>query len=171
MTRTWLTLARIIPVAAAGFCAGALLAQSSERAPAMNLNQLMRGLFFPHSNTVFAAQREDPAQIKRAPEPSAASDPLTGVFGGWEAVENSALALIESADLLMTPGRVCSNGRPVPVAAEDWGRFAEQVRDAGKVAYDAAKTKNIDNMIEASEVLNTSCSNCHGRYRRANRCQ
>lgn len=164
---------RLIPVAAAVLCAGYLLAQSSERpaAPAADLNQLMRGLFFPHSNVVFFGQRENPAEIKRAPEPSAATDPLTGVFGGWEAVENSALVLIDAADLLMTPGRTCSNGRAVPLNAPDWTRFVDQLREAGKVAYKAAQSKNMDRILEASEGLATSCANCHNRYRRATRCQ
>lgn len=163
----------ILLTAVAVLCAGYLLAQTPERAPApaANLNQLMRGLFFPQSNVVFATQRVDPAEIKPASEPSAATDPLDGVFGGWQAVENSALTLAEAADLLMTPGRACSNGRAVPVDAPDWGKFVEQLREAGKVAYKAAQSKNIDNMFEASDVLNTACANCHNRYRRGNRCQ
>jgi hypothetical protein len=171
--RRRLAAIRIILAAGALSCAGYLLAQSSERpaAPAANLNQLMRGLFFPHSNAVFATQRENPAEIKRASEPSAASDPLTGVFGGWDAVENSALTLIEAADLLMTPGRTCSNGREVPVKAADWIKFVEQLREAGNFTYKAAQSKNIDRMFEASDVLNTSCANCHNRYRRQTRCQ
>jgi hypothetical protein len=160
-------------VIAAVLLAGFLMAQSSQRTtpPAANLNQLMRGLFFPHSNVVFSTQRDNPAEIKRAPEPSAAADPLTGVFGGWEAVENSALVLIDGADLLMTPGRTCSNGQEVPVKAPDWVKLVDQLREAGKVAYQAALSKNIDKMFEASDVLNTACANCHNKYRRANRCQ
>lgn len=162
-------------IAAGIFFVGALAAQAPQQAappkPAADLNQLMRGLFFPHSNVVFATQRIDPAEVKRAPEPSAATDPLDGIFGGWDAVENSALTIADAADLLMTPGRVCSNGKPMPVDASDWVRFVEQVREAGKISYAAAKTKNIDKMFEASDVLNTACSNCHNRYRRANRCQ
>ena len=34
------------------------------------------------------------------------------VYGGWQSVENAALALAESANLLMIPGRMCSNGKP-----------------------------------------------------------
>lgn len=158
---------------AAVLFAGFLMAQPSQRItpPAANLNQLMRGLFFPHSNVVFATQRQNPADIPQAPEPSAASDPLTGVFGGWDAVENSALTLIEGADLLMTPGRTCSNGREVPLNAPDWAKLVDQLRDAGKVAYQAAQSKNLDRMFEASDVLNTACVDCHNKYRRANRCQ
>jgi hypothetical protein len=152
------------------FCASTLLAQAP-RTPAADVNQLMRGLFFPAANVFFHAQREDPAKIPAAPEPSAATDPLKSVFGGWTAVENSALVLIDAADLLLTPGRVCSNGRPAPVEAADWAKFAEEVRAAGRVAYAAAKAKDEDKILDAAEVLNNSCANCHNRYRRAVRCQ
>lgn len=165
---------KLIPAASfwvAGFCAAALLAQSTPAPPAANLNQLMRGLFFPLSNAIFAGQRVDPGTIPRAPEPSAASDPLTGVFGGWEALENSALTLIDAADLLMTPGRTCSNGRQVPVTAPDWTRFADQLREAGRAAYAAAQSRSMERILEASDTLATSCANCHNRYRRASRCQ
>jgi hypothetical protein len=155
------------------------MAQSPPRAPApatapaANLNQLMRSLFFPHSNVVFFTQRYDPADVKRAQEPSASTDPLTGVFGNWEAVENSALTLADAADLLLTPGRKCSNGRDVPLANPDWAQLVNGLREAGMVAYKAALTKDRDNMIKASDVLAESCSNCHNKYRptaNANRC-
>ena len=166
-------LGRLGPAAAAVIVfAGALTAQSSPSpAPVANLNQLMRGLFFPHSNVVFATQRVDPATIKKLAEPSTSTDPLTGVFGNWEAVENSALVLTEAADLLMTPGRKCSNGRDVPLAKADWTQLVNQLREAGMVAYKAAQTKDMEKMIEASDVLNTSCQQCHNKYRARNRCQ
>ena len=155
--------------------AGSLAAQSSPRAaaPAANLNQLMRGLFFPHSNVVFATQILNPEEIKRAQTPSASTDPLTGVFGSWEAVENSALVLTEAADLLMTPGRKCSNGRDVPLAKPGWAELVNQLREAGMSAYKAAQSKDRDKMIQASDVLNQACSDCHNKFRPraiANRC-
>jgi hypothetical protein len=142
--------------------------------PAANLNQIMRSLFFPHSNVVFFTQRYDPAEVKRATEPSGSTDPLTGVFGGWEAVENAALTLADSADLLLTAGRKCSNGRDVPLANADWATLVKGLREASMVAYKAALTKDKDKMIDASEVLALSCSNCHNKYRpgnSANRCR
>jgi len=163
----------VVAAAVAFLFAGLLPAQppAAPAKPAADLNQLMRALFFPHSNVVFATQRQDPAQIKRAPEPSAATDPLNGVFGGWDAVENSALLLIDGSDLLMTPGRVCSNGKAVPLTAPDWAKLVDDLRAAGKVAYESAKSKNTDRMFEASDVLNVACANCHNKYRRATRCQ
>jgi hypothetical protein len=165
---------------AAVICAGFLMAQSAPKtppqaaAPAANLNQLMRSLFFPHSNVVFFTQRYDPEDVKPASEPSASTDPLTGVFGGWGAVENAALTLADSADLLMTPGRKCSNGKDVPIANADWAQMVQGLRDASMFAYKAALTKDRDKMLQASDVLATSCSNCHNKYRpgaTANRCR
>lgn len=167
-------------VIAAVLSAGFLMAQSAPQpaekaaAPAANLNQLMRVLFFPLSNVVFFPQRYNPAEVKPAAEPSGSTDPLTGVFGGWEAVENSALTLVDSADLLMTPGRKCSNGRDVPLANADWAQMVKGLRDAGMFAYKAALTKDQDRMLAAAEVLSASCANCHGKYRpgnAANRCR
>jgi hypothetical protein len=170
----------VIVATAAVLCAGFLMAQSAPKsssqtgAPAANLNQLMRSLFFPHSNVVFFTQRYDPAEVKSAAEPSASTDPLKGVFGGWEAVENSALTLADAADLLMTAGRKCSNGRDVPLANADWVQMVNGLREASMVAYKAALTKDRDKMLQASDVLATSCSNCHNKYRPgaiANRCR
>src|SRR2546423_15605323 len=79
-----------------------------------NLNQLMRGVFYPAANVVFFAQSDDPATVKRPSglDPSLATDPLVSTFGGWLAVENAGLALTESANLLLIPGRQCANGEP-----------------------------------------------------------
>jgi len=170
----------VILAIAAILCAGFLVAQSAPKAslqtgaPAANLNQLMRALFFPNSNVVFFTQRFDPTEVKQAAEPSTSTDPLTGVFGGWGAVEDSALTLADAADLLMTPGRKCSNGRDVPLANADWVPLVNGLRDASMVAYKAALTKDRDKMLDASEVLATSCANCHNKYRlgaAANRCR
>jgi hypothetical protein len=131
----------------------------------------MRGLFFPNSNVVFYTQIHDPAEVKATAAPSSATDPLTSVFGKWEAVENSALTIADAADLLMTPGRKCSNGKDVPLSNPDWAQLVKQVREAGIVAYKAALTKDMDKMLQASEVLNASCANCHNKYRSRTRCQ
>jgi len=159
--------------------AGFLMAQAPPAAPPTpappaTLNQLMRVLFFPLSNVVFYPQRYNPAEVKRASEPSGSTDPLTGVFGGWEAVENSALTLADAADLLTTPGRKCSNGRDVPIGNADWAKFVNGLRDASMIAYKDALTKDMDKMLMASDVLSQSCANCHNKYRpgaTANRCR
>ena len=130
-----------------------------------NLAQLMRGILLPASNIIFYAQSNNPADVKQASDPSSATDPLASSYGGWTAVENSALALSEAARLLTVPGRVCSNGRPVPLMNADWGKFVQGLRAAGADAYKAAQTKNEDKMLDAAGNVSTACQNCHDVYR------
>jgi hypothetical protein len=146
-----------------------VVALAQAQAPALpvpaTLQQLMKGTFYPASNVVFAAQDVNPAEVKHAPDPSMATDPLASQYGRWEAVENNALALVEVANLLTLPGRKCSNGLDVPLKNADWAKFVQQLRDAGMTAYAAAQTKNQDKMTDAAGVLTTACANCHNKYR------
>lgn len=130
-----------------------------------NLNQVMRGVLFPNSNVVFAAQNDEFAGIKQDKDPSLATDPLRSVYGGWTAVEDSGFALAEAANLLMIPGRVCSNGKPAPVGNADWGKFVAGLRDAGMEAVKAARAKNQDAMLDVSDKMTAACSACHDVYR------
>src|ERR1700722_17835933 len=77
---------------------------------AADLRQLMRGILFPNSNVIFFAQEGDPAKVPPAKDPALSPDPLSSTYGGWAAVENSAKALSEAANLLNLPGRKCANG-------------------------------------------------------------
>ncbi len=130
-----------------------------------NLAQVMRGVMFPSSNVIFAAQSTDPAKIKAAGDPSTATDPLAGTYGQWAAVENAGLALAEGANLLMIPGRTCQNGKAVPLQNPDWAGLVQGLRDAGMAAYKAGQSKNQDNVLMAADTLTTACSNCHDKYR------
>jgi hypothetical protein len=132
-----------------------------------SLNQLMQGIVYPAANVLFSTQTEDPDALERPPskDPAMATDPLVSVFGGWQAVENSALALAESANLLMVPGRLCSNGTAAPIADPAWSMFVAELRDAGLQAYAAARAKDRDKMIELSEAINDACVHCHRKWR------
>ena len=142
-----------------------------------DLNQLMRGVFYPAANVVFSAQIDNPADVKFVPgkDPSMATDPLASTFGGWQAVENAALALSESANLLLIPGRNCANGLPVPMNNPDWPKFVQELRDAAMKAYKAAQSKNQDKMVDAADTLSAACANCHKKWREkprlADRCK
>src|SRR5438477_1140935 len=129
------------------------------------LAQLMKGILFPNSNVIFAAQGQNPAEAPPAKDPSTATDPLMNTYGKWEAVENSALAIAEAANLLMIPGRKCSNGLDVPLRNADWPKFVQGLRDAGMTAYKAAQSKNQDNILNAADAMTTACAHCHDKYR------
>jgi hypothetical protein len=83
-----------------------------------NLLQLMRGILYPSSNVIFAAQ-DDLGKQPPVSDPSVSPNPLTSTYGGWQAVENAGLALAESANLIALPGRMCGNGKPVPGGLPD----------------------------------------------------
>jgi hypothetical protein len=137
--------------------------------PYANLAQVMRGIPFPNSNIIFDTQSLDPeAQKDKKPGETAAvgaSAQYNSVYGGWQAVENAALALQETANLIMIPGRLCENGRPVPLDREDYRKFADGLAEAGKVAYKAAQSKNLDAMLEAGGTVTDACAACHEVYR------
>ena len=149
---------------------------TGSRAVHATLNQLMQGVVYPAANVLFSTQTEDPAALERPPvkDPAMATDPLVSVFGGWQAIENSALALAESATLLSLPGRACSNGMAVPISDPAWSKFVAELRDVGLQAYAAAQAKDRDKMIELSEPINESCVQCHRKWRprtAENRCK
>jgi hypothetical protein len=129
-----------------------------------NLLQLMRGILYPSSNVIFAAQ-DDLSKFTPAADPATSPNPLTSTYGGWQAVENAALALAEAANLVALPGRLCANGKPVPVRRADWLKYVEGLRVAGRAAYKAAQSKNQDAMVEAAGTVADACSACHDVYR------
>lgn len=130
-----------------------------------DLGQLMKGLFYVNSNVIFFAQANDPKDVKPAAQSSTATDPLQTSYGGWQAVENAALAIYEAANTLMIPGRKCANGRDVPINHPDWPRFVQGLRDAALESYKLAQKKDLDAMLDAADKISTACANCHDKWR------
>ena len=84
--------------------------------PYGTLAQVMRAIPFPNSNMIFDAGNEDPeAKSKKKPPPKggggSASANYSEIYGGWQGVEQAAIALSETANLIMIPGRMCENGQ------------------------------------------------------------
>ena len=125
-----------------------------------NLAQIMRAIPFPNSNILFDVQDNDPA--KKKPD---ANGPYLGTYQGWEGVENAGLAIAEFATLILQPGRVCSNGKPVPLNQPDFVKFAQALRTVGMEEYNAAKSKSVDKVNDLSDKLTNTCANCHDKYR------
>jgi hypothetical protein len=167
MHRTALIL--FLVLAAAGGLS--LVAQTTPAAPEpqvhADMNQLMRGVLYPAANVVFWAQADDPGAIKMGfdGDPNMATDPLKSVFGGWTAVENAALALAESANLVALEGRRCSTGVVAPTKDPVWAGFVRDMRAAAMKAHAAAKAKDQAQMIEVSDALSATCTGCHRRFR------
>jgi mono/diheme cytochrome c family protein len=139
---------------------------ASSFAVAGNLAQLMRAVTFPNANILFNVQVKDPAQEKPSmPMPFDYVQWGATVYYGWQAVDQAALALIETAPLFLLPGRRCENGRPVPIDRADWKQYTSALMDVGREAYKAAQSRNADAVVKVTDRLNETCANCHKVYR------
>lgn len=137
--------------------------------PEANLAQVMRGILFPSSNLIFNVQNNDPGEKTVGWQPGTTDFSWVnwgaGIYSGWELVDYAAMAIVESAPLLVMPGRRCENGKPVPVDRADWIQFTNEMAEAGRVAYKASQSRNRDAVIEATNVIADACLNCHEAYR------
>ena len=141
---------------------------ASRAAPEGNLAEFMRAVAFPNANIIFNVQIKDPgAQPKKQPA-SAPFDYVewgSTVYPGWLAIDQAAVALTETSPLLLTPGRLCQNGKPVPVDRADWKKYVTELVEVGKLARRASQARNADAFVDISEKLNDACANCHKVYR------
>ena len=141
--------------------------------PAMgNLNQVMRGILFPNSNIIFNVQTNDPGAPAKPPSADAGANAAfswttwgAGIYSGWQIVDYAAVAISESAPLMLTPGRRCENGRPVPVDRPDWIKFTQDLAEAGRAAYRASQMRSQEAVSDATNQLADSCFQCHRVYR------
>jgi mono/diheme cytochrome c family protein len=140
--------------------------------PAGNMAEVMRGILFPSSNLIFNVQGHDPgAPVEKRPASTVTSGAFpwadwgAGIYTGWELVDYAAVALAESAPLMLTPGRRCENGKPVPVNDADWIKFSVELAEAGKAAYRASQTRKQETVSDVTDVIATACSHCHEAYR------
>jgi S-disulfanyl-L-cysteine oxidoreductase SoxD len=149
----------------------AAAAQGRVYPPLGNMAQLMRGIFFPNSNLIFTVQTHDPAE-KPKPLPAGAQsagfswvDWGAGIYGGWELVDNAAIALADASPLMLTPGIRCENGRPAPVTDAAWIKFTEQMIAVARQTYKVSQTRNQEAVADATGDLSDACAACHQAYR------
>ena len=157
---------RVLSVVVALLCvAGAAVAQQPSGEPNGDLAGVMRGILFPNSNLIFDAQTNDPGAPPEAAGGNSVTATFSGIYTGWEVVQNAAIALAEAANLIMMPGRLCENGRPVPVERADWKEYAQGLEEAGRKAYQAALVEDQDQVIEVTNDVAGACENCHIVFR------
>jgi mono/diheme cytochrome c family protein len=137
--------------------------------PVGNLAEVMRAIAFYNSNIIFNTPVRDPATAPKPPLPIPFDYVQWGytIYPGWLAVDQAAVALTETAHLLMTPGRQCQNGRVVPIDRPDWRPFVDDLARVGKELYAASKARDYDKVVALSDNLNETCANCHKIYRDA----
>ena len=128
----------------------------------------MRAVAFPNANIIFNLQLKDPGAKRTKPLASSPFDYVewgSTVYPGWLAVDQAAVALTETAALLLTPGRRCQNGKAAPVDRADWKQYVAALVDVGQLAHRASRARNYEAFGDISEKLNDACANCHKVYR------
>jgi hypothetical protein len=78
---------------------------------------------------------------------------------------DAAVALVETAPLLLTPGRKCQNGKLAPVDRADWKQYVADLIAVSNVVRKTAQERNFEAFTDISDKLNTACANCHSVYR------
>ena len=138
--------------------------------PLGNMAQLMRGIFFPNSNLIFTVQTRDPG----APAKLSADNPNAGfsfvdwgagIYGGWELVDNAALAIADASPLMLAPGIRCENGRVAPVTDPEWIKYTEELIAVSRRVYRLSQTRNQEAVSDATGDLSDACAACHNVYR------
>ncbi len=148
-------------------CASASTAGLPAPEPMGTLAQVMRGILFPNSNILFDVQTIDPDNPPPVAAGGGATATFSGIYAGWQVVENAAIALGEAANLIMIPGRLCENGRPVPLSQPNWAQFQQQLKDAANVMLVAARARDQEAASDATNDVAEACFVCHEVYRDA----
>jgi hypothetical protein len=104
------------------------------------MSELMVKIIYPASDAVFYITTRQP---KTEAE--------------WGELQGKTLALAESANLLMMPGRARDQDR--------WMQDAKLMLEAGRAAYRAARSKDLAALEALSDQLYESCTSCHQHYR------
>jgi mono/diheme cytochrome c family protein len=150
------------------FPAVKVAARNAAAEPEGNLAELMRAIAFPNSNILFNLQVKDPSRQQKKetnPVPFDYVEWGSTVYTGWLAVDQAAIALVETAPLLLAPGRRCQNGKPAPVDRADWKAYVADLIQVGQQARRASQARNLEAFVDISEKLNDACANCHKVYR------
>ena len=118
--------------------AAAVFQQEASYKPVANNAQLMRAFIIPSSDALFDVSLEAP---KNGAE--------------WTAIENHALILAESGNLMMM----------VPRASEGvWMKESRALVDAGAAAFKAAQAKDVERLVEIGDEILATCKGCHDKY-------
>jgi hypothetical protein len=131
------------PVRMAGvlflFLAGAAMAQAPTFQPVGTVRQIMLGIVMPASDVIFAVPGQAPKDDKE-----------------WATVQNSALMLAETGNLLMLPGRAKDKGA--------WIKNAKALVEAGSEAFKAANAKDAKALEDIGNKIDETCEACHALY-------
>jgi len=119
--------------------------------PVASVKQIMKGIVAPAATAVFNSVSST-VTAKGTEEKAPQTDEE------WEALGNTAAALIESGNLLLMGSRAVDKG--------DWVTQSQALIEAGKAVLKATQAKSTEQVLASGEALNMSCDDCHRKYQR-----
>lgn len=117
-----------------------LVAQGHTITAVATVRQLCQGMITTSSDALFNVGREAPADD-----------------ADWLAVQNNAIMLAESGNLLMIGSRARDT--------EDWMAMSQALVDAGVAALEAVEARDVDGVLAAGDLIIVACETCHVPYR------
>ncbi len=117
-----------------------LVAQGHTITAVATVRQLCQEMITTSSDALFNVGREAPADD-----------------ADWLAVQNNAIVLAESGDLLMIGSRARDT--------EDWMTMSQALVDACVAALEAVEARDVDGVLAAGDLIVVACETCHVPYR------
>ena len=75
----------------------------------------------------------------------------------WKKTRDAATRIVEFAELLQTPGYAEGRG-------SDWIEISQSLAEVGRLAEQAADSKDPDKVFEVGGTMYSVCSGCHQAY-------
>ena len=109
----------------------------------VSVNEIMVSAITPATNTLWGVD-----------------DPQT--FEAWKELEDAAIVVIAAGTLVKDGGAGPNDSSWAADPA--WQAFAETMIDAAAVALGAARAKDLDALVTATEVMYPPCEECHMQF-------
>lgn len=116
--------------------------------PAVSVNALMVAVIDHAGHELWDVEKEG-----RAPRNDAE----------WREVEHHATLLAASGTLIALGGT--GQADPVWAQSPDWKKYSQELNDAGLAALNAARSRNLEALVEANGQLVTVCESCHEEFK------
>ena len=126
-------------------------ANTEQLVPLASVKQIMNGIVAPAAASVYDA-------VSTVVTSEGIKEKVPSTDEEWQALGNSAAALVEAGNLLLMGDRVVDHG--------DWVSISRALIDAGTRVLRATEEKSPDKVFELGEALNETCDNCHRKYQR-----
>ncbi len=114
-------------------------AQQPTFIPVASVNQLMKAIVIPTSEAIFQVAMKAPETDEE-----------------WTAMQNNALTLAESGNLLMIGSRAKNTAV--------WMKTSQALVDAGAAALKAAEAKDLEALADAGNQIVDACETCHEKH-------